>query len=93
MLAAAVERLVVELGRTEPWQRDALCAEPAYRHPGWFFPERGAPVDDARAVCERCLVRVECLDFALRTKIKHGIWGGLSERERRRLRRDQSYAA
>jgi WhiB family redox-sensing transcriptional regulator len=51
-----------------------------------FFPERGAPTSDAREVCRGCLVRAECLNYALATNEQHGIWGGLSGRERRRLR-------
>ncbi len=48
-----------------------------------FFPARGESVRDAKAVCAGCPVRSECLDFALRLKVAHGVWGGLSERERR----------
>jgi WhiB family redox-sensing transcriptional regulator len=67
------------------WQADALCAEP--RHAGVeFFPERGQSIEPARAVCHRCAVSEECLGYALDRKIKHGVWGGLSERERRRIR-------
>lgn len=41
----------------------------------------------AKAVCKRCPVRVQCLDYALRHSIRHGIWGGLNEEERARERR------
>ena len=58
-----------------------------------FFPARGESVRDAKAVCARCPVRSECLEFALRLKVAHGVWGGLSERERRTLRRDRHRAA
>lgn len=52
-----------------------------------FFPARGASTFEAKAVCEGCAVRAECLEFALETDQKFGIWGGTSERERRRMRR------
>ena len=73
------------------WQQFAECAN----HAGSvdFFPARGESVRDAKAVCARCPVREECLDFALRLKVAHGVWGGLSERERRTLRRDRHRGA
>ncbi|MBM3695366.1 MAG: WhiB family transcriptional regulator [Actinobacteria bacterium] len=58
-----------------------------------FFPERGASTRAAKAICRECQVRGECLDFALRSGEKFGIWGGLSERERRRVRRERQVAA
>jgi len=54
--------------------------------PALFFPERGMPVDNARAVCRGCEVRQECLDYAIDNSERFGIWGGLSEKERRRMR-------
>lgn len=58
--------------------------------PALFYPERGAPLGEARAVCRGCTVREECLEYALINGEKHGVFGGLSERERRRLRRARS---
>lgn len=52
-----------------------------------FYPERGADTRGAKEVCRGCEVRHDCLDYAMVNGEKHGIWGGLSERERRRLRR------
>jgi WhiB family redox-sensing transcriptional regulator len=52
-----------------------------------FFPDRGEPTRHAKAVCAGCEVRAECLDYALETGQKFGVWGGTSERERRSLRR------
>jgi len=69
------------------WQHYAECVSYAGRVD--FFPARGESVRDAKAVCAACRVREECLDFALRTKVAHGVWGGLSERERRLLRRER----
>lgn len=69
---------------TEPWMSDSLCAQ---IDPEMFFPEKGGSTREAKRICLRCDVRSECLDYALRTEERFGIWGGLSERERRRLKR------
>ncbi len=68
----------------EGWRLDALCAE---TDPEAFFPEKGGSTREAKRVCTGCDVRAECLEFALANDERFGIWGGLSERERRRLRR------
>jgi WhiB family transcriptional regulator, redox-sensing transcriptional regulator len=68
---------------TEAWRLDALCAE---TDPEAFFPEKGGSTREAKRVCVGCDVRAECLEFALANDERFGIWGGLSERERRRLR-------
>ena len=66
------------------WQEDALCAQ---TDPEAFFPEKGGSTRDAKRICAQCTVRAECLEYALKNDERFGIWGGLSERERRRLRR------
>ena len=68
----------------EQWRLDALCAE---TDPEAFFPEKGGSTREAKRVCGGCAVRMECLEYALSNDERFGIWGGLSERERRRLRR------
>ncbi len=69
------------------WQRDALCAQ---TDPEAFFPEKGGSTREAKGVCASCEVRAQCLEYALLNDERFGIWGGLSERERRRLRREAS---
>ncbi len=66
------------------WQAYAACMGV---DPDLFFPERGASTREAKAVCGRCAVRTECLEYALANAEKFGIWGGMSERERRRIRK------
>lgn len=66
------------------WQADALCAQ---TDPEAFFPEKGGSTREAKKICQQCEVRSECLEYALANDERFGIWGGLSERERRRLRR------
>ena len=55
--------------------------------PGEFFPSDGTGVESAQRVCAECPVRAECLEYALVHRIEHGVWGGASERERRRILR------
>ncbi len=66
------------------WQELALCAQ---TDPEAFFPEKGGSTREAKRVCSGCEVRQECLEYALSNDERFGIWGGLSERERRRLKR------
>ncbi|HET9732024.1 MAG TPA: WhiB family transcriptional regulator [Acidimicrobiales bacterium] len=71
------------------WQDQANCLGV---DPDLFFPERGASTREAKEVCRGCVVREDCLEYALENSEKFGIWGGLSERERRRIRRARSLA-
>lgn len=71
------------------WQDYANCLG---LDPALFFPERGASTREAKEVCAGCRVRDDCLEYALVEVITHGIWGGLSERERRRVRRQRNAA-
>ncbi len=64
------------------WQDDALCAQ---ADPEAWFPEKGGSTRLAKRVCRSCNVRAECLDYALEHGERFGIWGGMSERERRRM--------
>lgn len=66
------------------WQEKALCAQ---TDPEAFFPEKGGSTREAKRICAGCEVRAECLEYALAFDERFGIWGGLSERERRRLKR------
>lgn len=71
------------------WREYAKCLGV---DPDLFFPERGESTREAKAVCQECPVKDHCLEFALRNTEKFGIWGGLSERERRRIRRQRAIA-
>jgi WhiB family redox-sensing transcriptional regulator len=63
------------------WQLEALCAQ---TDPEAFFPDKGGSTREAKKVCLSCPVRSQCLEDALTRGERFGIWGGLSERERRR---------
>jgi WhiB family redox-sensing transcriptional regulator len=64
-----------------------LCAQ---TDPDAFYPEDGAPATSAKAVCRRCPVQTQCLDYALTHDERHGVWGGTSAAERTRLRDQQA---
>ncbi len=68
------------------WQRQANCMGV---DPDLFFPERGASTREAKEVCRGCVVQEDCLEYAVTHGEKFGIWGGMSERERRRVRRSR----
>lgn len=80
--AAAFVAELVDRPRT-PFSARAACRD----HPGVsWFPARGEPAAPAKAICATCSVRERCLEWADANGIEHGIWGGLSPKERRRLR-------
>jgi WhiB family transcriptional regulator, redox-sensing transcriptional regulator len=66
------------------WAERGLCAQ---TDPEAFFPEKGGSTREAKKVCLTCDVRQECLEYALEHDERFGIWGGLSERERRKLKK------
>ena len=73
-----------------PWVEDRACGE---FDPEVFFPPKGGSAKAARAICAGCPVRTECLTYAIENDEKYGVWGGLSEYERRKLRRGRKGAA
>ncbi len=77
-------------GQDLAWQDLANCRG---ADPDLFFPERGASTRTAKGICRECSVRNECLEFAIVSSEKFGIWGGMSERERRKIRRQRAVAA
>lgn len=69
------------------WQDDALCMQV---DGDVFFPDKGQPSAPAKRVCQDCPVKAECLEYALENDIHHGVWGGESEMDRRRIRRQRN---
>lgn len=73
--------------RSYRWQEDAECAGISAE---FFFPDEDNPVAGnykvARGICDSCPVAVQCLEYALANGERHGMWGGLTPRERLRLR-------
>ena len=90
-----IELCVVEADPDSPtaWMSEGNCR---LYPPAAFFPSDGVGVDRARKICKECPVVSRCLDYALEERIEHGVWGGCSERERRRIlkrRRDDAVPA
>lgn len=75
---------IVTNAPAEEWQEFALCAE---TYPDAFFPEKGGSTREAKQVCASCEVRAQCLEYALLHDERFGVWGGLSEHERSKLRK------
>ena len=85
LVAVEPERYEVAPATTDDeWQERALCSQ---TDPEAFFPEKGGSTREAKRICLGCEVRDACLDYALAHDERFGIWGGLSERERRKLKR------
>jgi WhiB family transcriptional regulator, redox-sensing transcriptional regulator len=90
-----IELCAVEADPDSPtaWMSEGNCR---LYPPAAFFPSDGVGVDRARKICKDCPVASRCLDYALEERIEHGVWGGCSERERRRIlkrRRDDAARA
>lgn len=68
------------------WMRFGLCME---TDPDAFYPEKGESTRRAKSMCVMCPVRIECRDYAVARNERFGVWGGLSEQERRPLVRER----
>lgn len=68
------------------WQERALCAQ---TDPEAFFPCKGGSVREAKRICQGCEVRSECLEYAIAHDERFGIWGGMTERERRKIKKQR----
>lgn len=81
--------VIVRVARVQDlsWQDASLCGQVGG---DIWFPEKGGSVAQAKAICRGCPVRVPCLEYALENGERHGIWGGKSERERRKLARGRT---
>jgi WhiB family transcriptional regulator, redox-sensing transcriptional regulator len=71
------------------WMAAGNCA---HESPSTFFPSDGVGVEIARRICATCPVKSQCLEHALVNRIDHGVWGGCSERERRRILKQRRLA-
>jgi WhiB family redox-sensing transcriptional regulator len=71
------------------WMGQGNCRD---HSPSTFFPSDGVGVEVARRICATCPVQGPCLEYALRNRVDHGVWGGTSERERRRIARQRRLA-
>ncbi len=76
-----IDYLFSRLSEGLEWQKDALCSQ---IDPEMWFPEDHGP-SPAKRLCGECLVKQECLDYAIENNEMHGIWGGMTRKERRKL--------
>ncbi len=84
-------RIPIESGMDDSWREEAACNDMG---PEYFYADKDSPeYEFAKIVCGSCAVRAECLDFALVTREKFGIWGGYDERERGRMIRRRQVSA
>lgn len=84
--AEKLERLARNIASLHgDWTRQANCHG---SDPDLFYPGRGVSADPARAICQDCDVRLNCLEFALENNETVGIWGGTNDKERRAIRRE-----
>ena len=74
----------------QTWRHNAACRG---IDPDVFYPADDDPAEDAKAICSLCPVRMPCLEWALATREKEGVWGGATERERRRIIRQRRKSA
>jgi WhiB family redox-sensing transcriptional regulator len=87
--------ITIDLGEREQnmgteWMAEGKCRD---LPPDVFFPSEGLGVQAAQRICAECPVIDQCLEYALAQRIDHGVWGGCSERERRRILRRRRVAA
>lgn len=90
-ITAVANPVPVDADSVTAWMSAGNCRN---YPPNVFFPSDGVGVDRARKICVDCPVLDQCLEYALEQRIEHGVWGGCSERERRRIlkRRRQDVA-
>jgi WhiB family redox-sensing transcriptional regulator len=80
----SAEFLQVPITEERPWMVFAACRD---ADPSVFFPTTREGVDEALAICATCPVRSDCLDYAVEARERFGVWGGMTEKQRRRLLR------
>lgn len=85
LLGDQTEFIPIPITEERPWVVFSACRD---KEPGIFFPEDRKAADEALAICATCPVRVDCLEYAVEADIRYGVWGGLTERQRRRLVRE-----
>jgi WhiB family redox-sensing transcriptional regulator len=87
--------MTVTTGPTHPstdddWRDQAACLG---LDPQVFYPATDDEADEARRICDACAVKDDCLEYALARREKDGVWGGATERDRRRIIRQRRRAA
>ncbi len=94
-MLTAVETTMTPISIGKPGQKPGWYSK-ANCHgidPEIFYPSAEDDASEAKAICHACAVRIPCLEYALATRERDGIWGGASEKERRRLVRQRRRTA
>ena len=81
---AILEILQVPINEERPWMVFGACRG---KEPDIFFPQTAGEAQQAVAVCNTCAVKQECLDYSLEARERFGVWGGITEKQRRQLLR------
>ena len=89
-MAIGAGPVTIDRDYSSDWWHSAECLQ--YTGVVDFFPARGESARDAKAVCAMCAVKNDCLEYAMRFDQLCGVWGGMSERERRQLRRERKHS-
>ncbi len=76
--------LAVPITEERPWAAFAICKD---RDPDSFFPANVQGERDAMRICNGCPVQIDCLEFAMEARIRFGVWGGMTEKQRQLLHR------
>jgi WhiB family redox-sensing transcriptional regulator len=76
--------LMVPITEERPWAAFAVCRD---RDPDTFFPVTADGEREAIRICQGCPVRIDCLEFAMEARVRFGVWGGVTEKQRRSVRR------
>lgn len=82
--------MTLQLVPTGDWRDGGLCQQV---DPELFYPEKGGTAEPAKRICSLCDVRLKCLKYALDNNEEFGVWGGLSEKERRALKQRKTRGA
>ncbi|MDX2343393.1 MAG: WhiB family transcriptional regulator [Acidimicrobiia bacterium] len=79
--------LAVPITEERPWAAFAVCKD---RDPDAFFPVTPEGEREAIRICQGCPVQADCLEFAIEARIRFGVWGGLTEKQRQRVQRQSA---
>jgi len=86
---STIDKFISESAASK-WMSMGACAG---TDPEVFFPHDGIGVEVAKQICAGCNITEPCLEYALAHRIEHGVWGGCSERQRRRILRARRAAS
>ena len=87
LLEHQTQIIPIPITEERPWVVFSACRD---KDPDLFFPDARSDTKEALAICASCPVRVDCLEYAIETDVRFGVWGGLTDKQRRRLVRSMA---